>query len=412
MLAAGRMLDGDAPLLEDGLRQDRQARTPWLAAAASMAAVASAFWAGCTLSASTAGVAVSLHVRSPGMRLSEDPLGGFGAPLAKRIVLAMDTNINLHANWANWKAWSMEMTPYWAKDMTYDFNFVGPWGFGPQHGLRAWFDGEHMHFNRALPDCQWQDFIRAATNQTCTSASYGIGRWSGLFADVPPPTSKPWVKVRDLDFYLMEGDRIKINWCIIDVVDLFMQVGYNVLPQPPMSTDGYLAPFAMDGFPAPVSAAVDTKVTISSEEVWRAALQEDYVLNNGDARWWAEDTIWYGPGGVGTAHSRRELVTHFLRPLHAAFSNLTMAVDVIVCEGNYCGAHFYLHGLHSGTWLGQEATGKAVPIRCGAHARILDGKIVQGWLIIDVPRAFHAMGVDLYARARKIALEKDDHMLS
>merc|ERR1719277_2127249 len=172
-----------------------------------------------------------------------------------------------------------------------------------------------------------------------------------------------------------------------------------------MSSDGYKAPSAMDGDPAPLSAMVDPRDTLMSEKVWRAALHEDYVLNTGGARWWAEDVIWYGPGGVGTAHSRAEYRTHFLEPLHAAFSNITMATDLVVCEGKYCGAHFYLHGVHTGKWLGEAASGKKVPIRFGAHARIENGKIVQGWLILDIPKAFHAMGVDLFARARSMAVQ-------
>jgi predicted ester cyclase len=316
----------------------------------------------------------------------------------------MDTNVNFHIAWDDWNAWSKEMSPYWAEDMIYDFNYVGEWNFGPTRGLKAWFEGEHMHYNRALPDCQFMDFIRAATNQTCTSASYGLARWSGPFAGVPPPQGSPWVRVRDLDFYLLDGDRIKVNWCIIDVVDLFDQAGYKVLPAAPMPTKGYLPPSSMDGFPAPLSAAVDPAVTVRSERIWKNALHEDFSAGSNEARWWAENLTWYGPGGIGTAHSRGEYVEHFLKPLRAGFSNVTMDTDLVVCEGNYCGAHFYLNGNHSGTWLGEEATWKIVPIRCGAHARIEDGHIVEGWLIIDQPRAFHAMGIDLYERARKLAL--------
>uniref|UniRef100_A0A7S2IXN0 SnoaL-like domain-containing protein n=1 Tax=Zooxanthella nutricula TaxID=1333877 RepID=A0A7S2IXN0_9DINO len=315
----------------------------------------------------------------------------------------MDTNINFHTAWDNWDAWSAEMAPYWSEDMVYDFGFVGDWFASPMQGLRSWFDGEHMHYNVALPDCQFTDFIRAATDQQCTSASYGIARWEAPFAGVPPPAGKPWVRVRDLDFYQMDGDRIKTNWCIIDVVDMFQQAGYQLLPPAPMATDGYLPPNAMDGAPAPLSAAVDPRDTRASERVWRAALHEDYALRQDEARWWAEDVVWYGPAGVGTAHSREEYRKHFLEPLHAAFSDLTMRMDMVVCEGKYCGAHFYLHGRHTGTWLGEAATYRHVPIRFGAHARIEGGRIVQGWLIIDIPRAFHAMGIDLFARARLLA---------
>jgi len=342
--------------------------------------------------------------RAPIELLNKDTVGGPGSPLAKQVVVGMDTVVLKHIEWNNWPAWSKIMEPFWTKDFVYDFCYVGPWNFGPTVGLRGWFEGEHMHFNEAIPDSQWEDFIRASTNQTCTSATYGLARWSGEFAGVPPPAGSPKVIIRDLDFYQVDGDKISYNWCLIDVVDLFEQVGYNVLPQAPMKSDGYRAPNAMDGMPAPLSSMFTAEDAAKSEKVWLAALHEDFDKEHGFASLWAEDMIWYGPGGVGTAHSRNEYVNHFLRPLRTGFSNLERKTDMVLCEGPYCGAHFYLWGDHTGEWMGEQPTGNRVPIRCGAHARIVDGKIVEGWLIIDIPRAFQAMGVDFYARARAIAL--------
>jgi len=340
----------------------------------------------------------------------KDPLGGVGAPLAKRIVVSMDTNVNFHVAWNQWKPWSKEMSPWWTEDMIYDFIYVGDWKFGKSHGLPSWYHDEHLHFNKALPDAQWVDFIRAANDKNCTSASYGPAQFTDQFAGVPAPPSKPWVQVRDLDFYLLEGDRIKINWCMIDVVDLFQQVGYNILPPAPMDTLGYLPPAAMDGVPAPLSATVNPETTKESEKIWRAAVKEDYLEGSSAAARWADKITWYGPGGVGTAHSKEEYSTHFLKPLHAAFSNMTSQVDMIVCEGSYCGAHFYLWADHVGEWLGQKATGKRVTLRLGAHARIQNGKIREGWLIIDVPRAFKTMGIDFYSlmttEAHKVEAQK------
>jgi predicted ester cyclase len=332
-----------------------------------------------------------------------DTVGGPGSPLAKQVVVGMDTNVNLHRAFNQWEAWYDEMEPYWTADAIYDFNYVGVWGFGATHGLREWYEGEHLHFNAAMPDSQWTDFIRAATNTTCTSASYGLARWAAPFAGVPPPKHKPWVRIPDLDFYLIQGDRIKINWCIVDIVAVFQQCGYEVLPPAPMKTEGYKAPNSMDGFPAPLSASVNPEDTAKSNALWSAAVKEDYLLNVGGARHWAENMIWYGPGGIGTAHSRSEYRKHFLEPLHGAFSDMEMHMDLQLCEGKYCGAHFIMFGTHIGEWLGEKPTGKRIPIRCGAHAHFENGKIVEGWLIIDVPRAFAAMGVDLYARANASA---------
>ena len=40
-----------------------------------------------------------------------------------------------------------------------------------------------------------------------------------------------------------------------------------------------------------------------------------------------------------------------------------LALDVVSCEGSYCGAHGYLYGNHSGFWLGQEATNLPIKLR-------------------------------------------------
>eukprot|EP00746_Dinoflagellata_sp_MGD_P013412 gnl/MRDRNA2_/MRDRNA2_128981_c0_seq1.p1 gnl/MRDRNA2_/MRDRNA2_128981_c0~~gnl/MRDRNA2_/MRDRNA2_128981_c0_seq1.p1 ORF type:complete len:415 (-),score=65.77 gnl/MRDRNA2_/MRDRNA2_128981_c0_seq1:283-1527(-) len=334
-----------------------------------------------------------------------DPVGGPGAPRGKQVVVGMDTNINLHVAWNDWAAWDKEMAPYWTEDAVYDFCYVGDWDFGPTKGLPAWFKGEHMHFNKAIPDSQWQDFIRAATDQTCTSATYGLAFWKGPFAGVPPPAGGVKVRIRDLDFYQLEGNRIKINWCLVDVVDLFQQAGYQVLPPSPLSTLGYKGPNAMDGLTAPLSSMYTPDDAAASLKIWKAALAEDYDHGSLNASYWADDVVWYGPGGVGTAQSRKEYVDHWLRPLKHAFSNTVRKTDLVLCEGPYCGAHFYVWGDHKGRWLGEEATGKRVPLRCGAHAHIVDGKIIEAWLIVDVPRTFHAMGVDFYGRAMTLAAE-------
>merc|ERR1740122_87382 len=159
----------------------------------------------------------------------------------------------------------------------------------------------------------------------------------------------------------------------------------------------------------PLSVSSSRRKMPRLQSTWRAALEEDYLNATGQASHWAANALWYGPAGVGTAYSRRDYLTHFLQPLHAAFSNITMKTDLVVCEGPYCGAHFYLWGDHTGSWLGAPPTGNRVPIRCGAHGRVVNGVLVEGWLIIDIPRAFHAMGIDLFARAKIMAASMSDH---
>merc|ERR1740138_1438380 len=101
------------------------------------------------------------------------------------------------------------------------------------------------------------------------------------------------------------------------------------------------------------------------EALMRRAITSDLVDQEADASAWAADAQWYGPGGIGRATSRAEYAEHFLRPLHAALdkSSASLHVDMLICEANYCGAHFTLVATHVGQWLGVPPTGRPMSIR-------------------------------------------------
>ena len=62
---------------------------------------------------------------------------------------------------------------------------------------------------------------------------------------------------------------------------------------------------------------------------------------------------WYGPVGFGLARNKKEYTEHFLLPLRKALTKRHLVLDLITCEGSYCGAHGYLHAEHTGEWLGE-----------------------------------------------------------
>merc|ERR1712046_407447 len=72
----------------------------------------------------------------------------------------------------------------------------------------------------------------------------------------------------------------------------------------------------------------------------------------------------------------------------------------VTCEGSYCGALGWIHGRHTGPWLGEEATNVDVRIRFGFHYRVdlVAGVVREGYAIFDLPDAFNQMGIDLYGR--------------
>merc|ERR1712118_79201 len=108
----------------------------------------------------------------------------------------------------------------------------------------------------------------------------------GPFAGVDPPPGAPAVRIRDLDFYAFRDDRISYNWCMVDVVDIFHQVGYRLLPESPLpdGLDGYGPPRSTDGVPAPDSFFVSAAHADVAADIFLRMIDEDYVSQTASAK--------------------------------------------------------------------------------------------------------------------------------
>jgi len=287
--------------------------------------------------------------------------------------------------------------PYFTPNFTYDFIYP----FNKSQGVAGWTGpGGEMHvWSTGFPKSHFTKFINAGDSRIVTVAAYANARWTGPFAGLPPAHKE--IRIADIDYYLIEDGKIKVNWCLVDVISVLQQAGYKLLPPSKLPDHGYMPPNVMDALPAPQDDFVSEADTLRSRSSVMQVLHEDFLSDDPTGQSWAENMLWYGPPGVGTASSRKEYVTGFLQPLRAAFGSFTMAIDAVVCQGLYCGAHVHLDGIHRGEWLGQAATGKQVSLRLGLHWRFgPDGLVAQGWCVIDLLAAFAQMGVDLLERAR------------
>lgn len=97
-----------------------------------------------------------------------------------------------------------------------------------------------------------------------------------------------------------------------------------------------------------------------------------------------------GPGGppmVGPAAFKA--VFHMFRE---ALGDLTITIERTVVEGELCAAHFRTRGRHIGRALGGEPTGRPVDFECVTITRVRDGRIVEGWNVIDSLTMYQQMG--------------------
>jgi len=326
-------------------------------------------------------------------------------PLGKHVVKSMDALVATHVAWNNWSEWSRAMQPFWANEFVYD-TVEGFPGAANYTGLQAWFEGEHLPFNNAFWPVVFSQMIFLGEKQSATTTTYAVGEWIGPLGKLRPRGAQnKQIIIRILDFYRLvpdnssaAGGRISYNWMMIDMVSLLLQSGHRVLPKPNLSEDlGVRPPRAFDGSPAPASFFVAEKDTEASRSTVLSCLQHEWVEHKGVCVQWADDLTWYGPVGIGVAHNKDQYQREFVQKVYGAFSDIKLQIDVLTCEGNYCGAHGYIHGVHVGEWLGQSATGKHVRLRFRSHWHIRDGVIIEGWTMLDLPAFFKQLGINLFS---------------
>ena len=124
---------------------------------------------------------------------------------------------------------SMDLENYWHGD----FMWYGPGGIGTTRGIDGFRKHHQGPFVRSFPDRSVDTKINmlACGNYVATggwphmSGTHSVGEWLGL-----PPTNKE-LSLRVMDIWRREGELLKENWVAIDILDMLMQMGIDVLSQ-------------------------------------------------------------------------------------------------------------------------------------------------------------------------------------
>eukprot|EP00947_MAST-08B_sp_MAST-8B-sp1_P000587 g587.t1 len=316
----------------------------------------------------------------------------------------MDDLISGHVAWNNWTEWRKNMLPWWTTNFVYDTVTPFPHG-GNYTGLRDWYLGEHIPYNEAFWPCKFNQMIFAGDDTTATTTTYANAFWRGQLGPMKPINKS--IVIRILDFYkLVEdpeapaGGRISYNWMMIDFAHVKMQQrgGRSVLPPAVLPEEGWVqGPAGLDGQPAPTSFTADPADAAAGRTIVQALLASEWAQQAGPSPAWAAQLVWYGPVGFGVARSLADYKRGFVDVMYKAFRNVQLQIDVISCEGRYCGAHGHFVADHVGPFLGQAPTHERIRLRFGCHWHVVAGQIVEGWTIFDLPGLFLQFGVDLLA---------------
>jgi len=326
-------------------------------------------------------------------------VGPHPVPPAKVIVQSMDYYISNHVQWNNFDDWSKLMETYF----TSDFKYITIYGLGEFTGITNWFYGEHIPFNFAFPDVTFSQLIFVGDDIHASTTTYAKCTWQNEFVGVKPSGTQ--VSIRIHDFYRIDPEqkKISVNWMMIDVVDLMRQAGYQVLAKPRAKEGWFQPPRAMDGIPAPIAFPIkilSPEQKHKYESLVVDTVHRDWVGQEYSASNWADDMVFYGPGGIGFMPNKDWYITDFLAPLHEAFSKPEIKMDVLVCQQNYCAVNGLFEAVQSGVWLGEPPAAKRRKLRFGMHFRLNKEtmQIEDGYLMLDLVQYFAEVGTYLTDR--------------
>ncbi|MEM7662135.1 MAG: ester cyclase [Pseudomonadota bacterium] len=125
----------------------------------------------------------------------------------------------------------MQLEKYWHPK----FNWYGPAGIGTARGISGFRNWHQIPFLRAMPDRKLDAMgdLRshwfAEGNYVCETGwpnmrlTLSEDGWMGI-----APAGKE-VLLRSLDFWRTEGGLIRENWVLVDLLDLYHQIGVDVL---------------------------------------------------------------------------------------------------------------------------------------------------------------------------------------
>ena len=135
-----------------------------------------------------------------------------------------------------------------------------------------------------------------------------------------------------------------------------------------------------------------TEETLATIDAMVGGLNDHDIDNMG--RFFSESFRWMGNAGCGVKNGLKEFQENWQRPFQAAFSDKVCIDEARLTQGEWCAAFGRQEAVHSGTFMGIEPSGKRVEIRYMDFWKVVDGKVVDNWVMVDFPHVMQQLGVD------------------
>ncbi|CTQ50410.1 ester cyclase [Jannaschia donghaensis] len=188
---------------------------------------------------------------------------------------------------------------------------------------------------------------------------------------------------------------------IFDLPDLMHQAGRQPFPERLGTELLFPGPATHDG------VCPDTGDGASSLRLVERMLGDLHVYDpktgesdgqTGTGGTWADDMLWYGPGGVGSNFRWDGFKKDHRAPFLSAFPDRKGGNHYCrIGDGNYAAVSGWpsMTMTHRGDYLGLRATNRALTLRVMDFYRCADGRIAENWVLLDYVDLARQMGHDI-----------------
>jgi len=121
--------------------------------------------------------------------------------------------------------------------------------------------------------------------------------------------------------------------------------------------------------------------------------------------YWSEAFMYYAGAGIGACRGLKGFRAHHQIPFLKAFPDRTGSGHYVrLGDGDYAVTAGWpsVQATHTGTFLGMTPTGRRIDMRVMDFYHLIDGKITENWLPIDIPHMAFQMGYDVFEKLKHL----------
>lgn len=296
-----------------------------------------------------------------------------------------------------------------------DYLWRGVYPFREQHDAGAAAEVFWKPLKGALSHMQRRMDVFIAGNNELDGEVWVMcmGQFMGLFDQdfLGIRHTRKMQHLRFAEFNCVQGGKITKTGAFVDLIGFMMEAGAN--PMPPQTGNFFVYPGPRDHNGLLFEDADPAEGVKTLELVNKMVDDLDELNKSGSMgcppevleKAWAEDMIWYGPGGIGASYTIPRYQEQHQLPFRNNLKGKTFHGHVCrFAEGNF--ACFFgwpnLTNTPIGGFLGMP--GGEVP----ADMQVVDvyyrkgDKLSENWVFIDLPYWLKQQGLDILERTQNI----------